>query len=330
MRTFQDVTAPMTGRSSPRMQIDTLVQDEVVVVTLQGKITLGEGDEMLKETVARLVQQHQSLKAVIDLTNVPYIDSAGLGELVRSYAFVAHNRGRIILCHPSSRLVDLLSITKLRSVYQILPTVHDAVAAFRRADHVNDECLVTCPICDPPQQVAFALGAFFDGQECGVCGNSFRIDRPQTPLVAADAHTRASVRIMGFPTYRQERVALYLGAKSTITVGKQLDLFTFDVIDLAWQLVPAPRRVLIDVAGITEYSDIGLRRLIELSKRTDSASESVLLTRHKHEPTKITLIEEALGQNERAFPSEQAALAALRSNGLPPCLLVDVRRAALA
>jgi len=65
------------------MQIEERAIGDVMVLDLKGKVTLGEGDELLKDKVNSLVNQGQK-KIVLNLAEVPYIDSAGLGELVRT------------------------------------------------------------------------------------------------------------------------------------------------------------------------------------------------------------------------------------------------------
>ena len=70
------------------MQIEERAVGDVVVLDLKGKITLGEGDELLKDKVNSLVNQGHK-KIVLNLADVPYIDSAGLGEVVRTYTTVS-------------------------------------------------------------------------------------------------------------------------------------------------------------------------------------------------------------------------------------------------
>jgi anti-sigma B factor antagonist len=67
-----------------RMQIEERVVDEVTILDLKGKITLGEGDEALKDKINSLTLQNRR-HILLNLEGVPYIDSAGLGEVVRTY-----------------------------------------------------------------------------------------------------------------------------------------------------------------------------------------------------------------------------------------------------
>ena len=75
------------------MQIEERAVGDVIVLDLKGKITLGEGDELLKDKVNSLVNQGHK-KIVLNLAEVPYIDSAGLGEIVRTYTTVSRQGGK--------------------------------------------------------------------------------------------------------------------------------------------------------------------------------------------------------------------------------------------
>jgi anti-sigma B factor antagonist len=111
------------------MQIEERSSGDVVVLDLKGKITLGEGDELLKDKVNSLVNQGQK-KIVLNLADVPYIDSAGLGEIVRTYTKVSRQGGSLKLLNLTKRITDLLSITKLLTVFETYENENDAVRSF--------------------------------------------------------------------------------------------------------------------------------------------------------------------------------------------------------
>jgi anti-sigma B factor antagonist len=111
------------------MQIEERAVGDVVVLDLKGKITLGEGDELLKDKVNSLVNQGHK-KIVLNLAEVPYIDSAGLGEVVRTYTTVSRQGGSIKLLNLTKRITDLLSITKLLTVFETFDSEGEAVRSF--------------------------------------------------------------------------------------------------------------------------------------------------------------------------------------------------------
>jgi len=113
------------------MQIEERVAGEVTILDLQGKLTLGDGDELLRDKVNSLIQQDRK-KIVLNLENVPYIDSAGLGEVVRTYTTVSRQGGSLKLLHLTKRIQDLLSITKLLTVFETYETEAEALASFSK------------------------------------------------------------------------------------------------------------------------------------------------------------------------------------------------------
>ena len=117
------------------MQIDQRAVGDVVVLDLKGKITLGEGDELLKDKVNSLVNQGHK-KIVLNLAEVPYIDSAGLGEVVRTYTTVSRQGGTMKLLNLTKRITDLLSITKLLTVFETYYSEADAVRSFSSSANV--------------------------------------------------------------------------------------------------------------------------------------------------------------------------------------------------
>ena len=117
------------------MQISERTNGAVVVLDLKGKITLGEGDELLKDKVNSLVNQGQK-KIVLNLADVPYIDSAGLGEIVRTYTTVSRQGGSLKLLNLTKRISDLLSITKLLTVFETFDSENEAVRSFSASAQV--------------------------------------------------------------------------------------------------------------------------------------------------------------------------------------------------
>ena len=111
------------------MQITERQVGDVMILDLKGKITLGEGDELLKDKVNSLVNQGRR-KIVLNLAEVPYLDSAGLGEVVRAYTTVSRQGGSLKLLNLTKRITDLLSITKLLTVFDTFESEDEAVRSF--------------------------------------------------------------------------------------------------------------------------------------------------------------------------------------------------------
>ena len=83
------------------MHIEERAVGNVVILDLKGKITLGEGDEALRDRINQLIQKDQK-RILLNLADVPYIDSAGLGEIVRTYTTVKNRGGQLKLVNLTS------------------------------------------------------------------------------------------------------------------------------------------------------------------------------------------------------------------------------------
>src|SRR5678810_1485913 len=112
------------------MVIEERVIGDVTILDLKGKMTLGEGDELLKDKINSLIHQGQK-KLLLNLEGVPYIDSAGLGEIVRTYTTVSREGGSLKLLGLTKRITDLLSITKLLTVFETYDTEKEAITSFK-------------------------------------------------------------------------------------------------------------------------------------------------------------------------------------------------------
>ena len=111
------------------MQIDERVVNGVTILDLKGKITLGDGDEALKDKINSLM--HQDRKSILlNFESVPYIDSAGLGRLVQTYTTVSRQGGQLKLVNLTKRITDLLSITKLLTVFETFDTEQEAFKSY--------------------------------------------------------------------------------------------------------------------------------------------------------------------------------------------------------
>ncbi len=117
------------------MKIEERTAGDIIILDLTGKMTLGEGDEILKDKVNSLALQERK-KIVLNLSAVPYIDSAGLGEIVRTYTTVSRQGGSLKLLGLTKRITDLLSITKLLTVFETYDNEADAVRSFSSSANV--------------------------------------------------------------------------------------------------------------------------------------------------------------------------------------------------
>src|SRR5512136_1631031 len=111
------------------MKIETRTVGDVHVLDCSGKITLGEGTMAIRNTV-REVLKNGGKKIVLNLAEVNYIDSSGIGELVSTFTTVTNQGGQLKLLKLTKKIQELLAITKLLTVFQVYNDEQEAVKSF--------------------------------------------------------------------------------------------------------------------------------------------------------------------------------------------------------
>ena len=112
------------------MKVSTREVDEVTIVDLSGQIKLGEGTTALRDTVKQLANKVRK-KILLNLAGVGYIDSSGIGELVSSYTAINKETGQLKLLNLTQKLQDLLTITKLLTVFDVYESEAEALNSFK-------------------------------------------------------------------------------------------------------------------------------------------------------------------------------------------------------
>ena len=112
------------------MKANTRQVDGVTVVDMSGRITLGEGSVILREAIKDLVAKGQK-KILLNLGDVTYIDSSGIGELVSAFTSVRNQGGELKLLKLTKKVHDLLQITKLYTVFDIKDDEATAIRSFK-------------------------------------------------------------------------------------------------------------------------------------------------------------------------------------------------------
>lgn len=104
-------------------------QSGVTILELEGRVTLGEGSGQLRNKLKEVLSQGKT-RMVLDLSEVAYIDSAGLGTLVAGFTSAQNQGASLKLANLTSRFSEILHITKLVTVFDVFPTVEEAVNSF--------------------------------------------------------------------------------------------------------------------------------------------------------------------------------------------------------
>lgn len=103
---------------------------DVTILDLSGKITIGEGSVQLRDSVRKLLEDGKK-KVLLNLGDVSYVDSSGIGELVSSYTTTNNQGGQLKLLNLTKKIQDLLMITKLLTVFETFDNESEAVASFK-------------------------------------------------------------------------------------------------------------------------------------------------------------------------------------------------------
>jgi anti-sigma B factor antagonist len=111
------------------MKATTHTVDGVEVIKLDGKITIGAGDQQLREVISAALSRGNS-NILLDLSGVTTIDSSGIGELVGSYTTVTNRGGKLKLLHLPAKLNELLHVTQLITVFEVYDSEAEALKSF--------------------------------------------------------------------------------------------------------------------------------------------------------------------------------------------------------
>jgi len=112
------------------MKASTRQVQDVTIIDLSGQIKLGEGSSVLRDTVKDLLGKGHR-KILVNLAEITYIDSSGIGELISAFTSARSRGGELKLLHLTKKIHDLLQITKLYTVFDVKDDEVQALAAFK-------------------------------------------------------------------------------------------------------------------------------------------------------------------------------------------------------
>ena len=111
------------------MKIEKRKKGDVVVLDLKGKILIGDGIDVLRDSINGTINENET-KVLLNFAEVPYLDSTGLGEVVRSYTSIKKAGGVVKIVNLTNKVKDLLSVTKLITVFETFEDEDKAAASF--------------------------------------------------------------------------------------------------------------------------------------------------------------------------------------------------------
>lgn len=111
------------------MKIEKRKKGDVLILDLKGKILIGDGIDELRDAINNAIQEKET-KLLLNFAEVPYLDSTGLGEVVRSYTSIKKEGGCVKIVNLTNKVKDLLSVTKLLTVFDTFEEEDKAIASF--------------------------------------------------------------------------------------------------------------------------------------------------------------------------------------------------------
>ena len=103
---------------------------DVIILDMDGKITIGEGSVAVRSAIRRLLEEGKK-KILLNLAGVGYVDSSGIGELVSSFTTINREGGQLKLLNLTQKIQDLLAITKLLTVFDVYEDEASALNSFK-------------------------------------------------------------------------------------------------------------------------------------------------------------------------------------------------------
>ena len=223
-----------------------------------GRVTLGEGSSALRDSVRELLAR-QKTRIVLDLSQVAFLDSSGIGELASAFTSVDNAGGKITLSHPRMRSMDIMTITKLKAAFEMTSSVEEALSGIQ-SDRLMFLCsVIACETWSPLRN------AGTEDQMCTRCGSQSKL------VMTGGEENKSSVKIdqVRIPTYQDEEVVVIPGQPRRVELHGRLDLFACNA---AKKAVLTLQAAVFDLTSATEITQGGCTALFELLTANDSTA----------------------------------------------------------
>lgn len=112
------------------MKIEKRKKGNVTILDLKGKILFGEGIDELRQSINAAIKDNEK-QLILNFAAVPYLDSTGLGEVVRSYTTLKKEGGTVKITNLTNKVKDLMMVTKLITVFETFNDENEAINSFK-------------------------------------------------------------------------------------------------------------------------------------------------------------------------------------------------------
>lgn len=270
------------------------VNDVTIVRFVDRRIGMNIDIDALGDELYSLVDEFNKKRLVLDFSGVEFFSSEPLNRFVIMNTKVKRAKGKLVLCSLVPELYEVFEITRLNKTFAIQDNLHDALKTF--GYHVVQ---IACPvrgcggwISSSRASTARAAGRLLSEpwmELCPGCEAKMTVwsdgDLTRLPV-------QADVLSISIPTYMTEQVQVICEAGSQsgssriagpyrLSLTGRLDLFSSEVLERAWQTVPEPRRVVVDLRHTTEISEPGVLALLGLCTRKEGDSKTSILINKK-------------------------------------------------
>lgn len=250
--------------------ISTRIVRDIVIVDMNGGLREGASARALHDEVRRLLDSNAK-KVALNLRNVPYADSTGIGELVSAMTAAEKVGSRLTLLSPSQSIHSLLQITKLSTVVQVWSDEELALQAF---DTAGQYC--KCPPCGnlsrpPCLDNNLTTSTRWTDQLCPVCGVRFSQDWKREVDTKGRRFPLGNLKV---PTYEDEYFSVVAGPPFQVFIHGRLNLFSSSALGSVWSTIPEPRRIIFDLRSAAKIDVPGFEALLGLLSAAEQTAKT--------------------------------------------------------
>ena len=283
------------------------VVSDVVIVDVSGRLTLGEGSVVLRNTVRDLLRK-DNRKILLNLGDVSYIDSSGIGEMVSAQSSIENQGGTMKVLHVTKKVHDLLQITKFYTFFEVFDDEAICLSSFEYSKYCK------CPSCGslstPP---SLGRRGLWSEQTCLKCNARFAVH------TARKAQGRVIVENFRVQTYEQEYFEVVSGPPYRMRIVGRLNLFSSSALDKTWRAIPPPRRVILDLGPTTDIDAPGWDALVKFLLNKAAGARAVMSLEGLSEASARPFL-----STPGVYPNKKKALAALGDISDTPQWLGDI------
>jgi anti-sigma B factor antagonist len=251
---------------------------DVTILSLQGYLDM-DVNTLLRTAIRNAIDEGRN-KIVLNLSNITYIKSSGIGELVSSFTKVRAAGGTLFLCGLTKRAHDLLSITKLFTVFDVSDDEEAAIAQLRSTGaSVLPWFFGRCPLNACSGTIKFvAESREFSSGTCHKCESVCEIGTPGNSIKSQTY----KIRSFSVPTFAKGNVCVKPEQTWEACLSGPLEMFSVDILENVWRSIPPPRPCIFEIST-NDVSEQGITALLKLcAGDTDGKKVAVVTQNNLH------------------------------------------------